>query len=282
MALEVPLDRVQRWMQSVVVHHGTVEEGVESPEAEAEIPSNRLGDVILPSKTLTPVERVGIYHGMYLLRMEEALESDYPGLQHFLGQESFRNLVAGYVEVHPSRSYTLNRLGDHFPEHVKTAPGLPRREFCYDLARLELLVSQVFDGPETKCLSAEAIAAVPEDAWDRARLTPVAAFRLGAFRYPVNPYLQSMRDEKHDHPKPRIKDAWVAIFRRDYRVRRLDLTRPAYDLLADLVAGKTLGEAVEAALRRGSKRGPREDELFGWFRDWVSSGVFARVDVASS
>lgn len=277
MALEAPLERVQRWMQSVVVHPGDVDEAVAAPEARAEIPPDRVGELILPSKTLTPVERVGIYHGMYLLRMEEALESDYPALQHFLGHQGFRELVAGYVQVHPSRSYTLNRLGDHLPEHVKTVPGIPRRDFCHDLARLELLVTQVFDGPETKSLDAEAIAAVPEDAWERARLTPVAAFRLGAFRYPVNAYLESMRGEGHDHPKPRLKDTWVAIFRRDFAVRRLDLTRPAYELMADLVAGTTLGEAVSAALRRGSRRGPSQDELFRWFRDWVSSGVFARL-----
>jgi len=279
MALEVPLDRVQRWMQSVVVYLGSVEEGVSSPEAEAEVSSDRVGDVILPSKTLRPVERVGIYHGMYLLRMEEALETDFPALQHFLGQQNFRTLVAGYVQVHPSRSYTLNRLGDHLPEYVKAAPGVPRREFCHDLARLELLVSQVFDGPETKSLSGEAIAKVPADGWERAHLTPVTAFRLGAFRYPVNAYLESTQRDDHDHPKPRLKDAWVAIFRRDFRVRRVDLTRPAYDLLADLVSGKTLGEAVGSALRRSGKRGPSEDELFRWFRDWVSLGMFARVEV---
>jgi hypothetical protein len=278
MALEVPLDRVQRWMQSVVVHLGTVEDGVSSPEAEAQVPASRVGDVILPSKTLTPVERVGIYHGMYLLRMVEALETDYPALQHFLGPQDFRALVAGYVQVHPSRSYTLNRLGDHFAEFVKGAPGIRRRDFCHELARLELLVSQVFDGPETQGLSAEAIAAVPGDAWERACLTPVAAFRLGAFRYPVNAYLQSTQGDDHDHPKPRLKDEWVAIFRRDYRVRRVDLTRPAHDLLADLVGGKTLGEAISAALRRGTKKGPSEDELFRWFRDWIALGMFAGVE----
>src|SRR5215471_4553345 len=145
MVLEVPLDRVQRWMQSVVVHLGSVEEGVASPEAEAHVPASRVGEVILPSRTLTPVERVGIYQGMYLLRMEEALETDYPALQHFLGARAFRDLVAAYVRVHPSRSYTLNRLGDHFAEFVKGVPGIPRRDFCADLTRLELLVSQVFD-----------------------------------------------------------------------------------------------------------------------------------------
>ena len=68
--------------------------------------------MILPSKTLTPVERVGVYQGMYLLRMIEALEGDYPAVAHFLGDEEFAELVTRYVAAHPSTSYTFNRLGD--------------------------------------------------------------------------------------------------------------------------------------------------------------------------
>ena len=45
--------------------------------------------MILPSRTLQPEERLAIYQGMYLLRMEEALETDYPALKHFLGDEAF-------------------------------------------------------------------------------------------------------------------------------------------------------------------------------------------------
>ena len=44
---------------------------------------------MLPSQTLTSAERLDIYRDMYLLRMEEALAIDYPGLKHFLGEEEF-------------------------------------------------------------------------------------------------------------------------------------------------------------------------------------------------
>ena len=54
----------------------------------------RLADVILPSTTLRPEERLGIYHGMYPLRMRDALAGDYPGLEHFLGEEGFARFVA--------------------------------------------------------------------------------------------------------------------------------------------------------------------------------------------
>jgi hypothetical protein len=275
--LNLPLDRMQRWMQAVVVHPGSDEEAVSAPEAAIEVPKERIGDVILPSTSLTPLERLGVYHGMYLLRMHDALEGDYEALRHFLGDRGFFELIRDYVQVYPSKSPSLNRLGDQLPEFLQNAPGVKRREFCVDLARLEDAIAQAFDAPETPALTEARIAAVPAEAWERARLTPVAACRLLAFRYPVNAYLQTVRDGNHDHPKPRQKSEWVAIYRRDFAVYRLDLTRPAHDLLADLAAGLCLGDAIGAAIKRGGKRAPKPDELFRWFREWVAGGVFSAV-----
>jgi hypothetical protein len=273
------LDRLQRWMHEVVVHPGTVEDALAGPSSSA--PSaERIEDILLPSRTLTAPQRIEIYHAMYPLRMGEALSSDYPALHHYLGDAGFAELVRAYVQAHPSRGYTLNRLGDHLPEFVKTAPGLRRPDFCHDLARLELAITEVFDAPETPPLSEAAIASVPPDAWERAVLTPVAAFRLLSFRYPVNAYLQTVKDDNHDHPKARLKDTWVAVYRRDYAGYRLELRRSAHDLLAELVAGRSLGEALTRAVRLGG-RAPSEHELFRWFREWVSGGVFGSVTIAS-
>lgn len=277
-APNLPLDRLQRWMQAVVVHPGTVEEAVAGPGAAAELGPEHVGDVILPTARLTPIERVGIYHSMYLLRMQEALDKDYEALKHFLGDDGFFQLVRDYVQVHPSRSYSLNRLGDRLPEFISSASQFRRRAFCHDLARLECAMAQVFDAPETTPLGAEQIAAVPPEAWERARLRTIDAFRLLAFRYPVNAYLQSVRDDNHDHPKPRQKNEWLAIYRKDFAVWRLSLSREAHDLLADLASGVRLGAALESALRR-SRRSLTAEALSGWFREWVSGGVFASVEV---
>lgn len=281
MAASLPLDRLQRWMQAVIVHPGSAEQALRSPLAEAELEASRLGEVVLPSKTLSSRERIGIYQEMYPLRMEEALAVDYPALKHFLGERAFLDLVLDYVEACPSRSYTLNRLGDHLPEFVANAPGLKRREFCVDLARLELACNEVFDAPESRPLSEAEVAAVAPEHWEKAVVTPREAFRLLALRYNANDYLQSVKGASRRHPKPRLEPSWVAIFRRDYAVYQLDLTRAAHDLLADLAAGVPLGSALGSALKRG-RRAPSQDELFRWFRQWVSNGMFAAVKIHPS
>lgn len=269
------LDRVQRWMQAVISHPGTVDEGIGSTAAAAEAPGVALEDIVRPSARLTTAERVGIYHGMYLSRMVEALESDYPALQRLLGAHGFADLVRDYVQAHPSRSYTLNRLGDHLPEFVAAAPGLRRRGFCHDLARLEQAISQVFDEEETPALTHEAIAAVPAADWEGARLHPIAAFRLVCVRYPVSAYIDATRGDGSAAPQRGRRPGGVAVYRRAYGVYRLDLTPPAHALMEALVGGATIGEAVVLA-QAGRARVLTED-LFLWFRDWMAEGLFCAM-----
>jgi len=68
---ELALPRLQRWMQAVIEQPGEAAEAVTSEAARAELDPEDIGRVILPSKTLSSVERVGVYQGMYLLRMIE-------------------------------------------------------------------------------------------------------------------------------------------------------------------------------------------------------------------
>lgn len=275
MAPELALGGLQRWMQSVIVHPGAVEDALASPEAASLLPPDRLSDAILPSATLTSAERVGIYHGMYPLRMAEALESDYPALAHFVGPERWSALVRDYVLAHPSRSYTLNVLGRALPSWLLVAEKLPRRGFCHDLARLEWAVSEAFDAAETPRLSETALAAVSPEAWETARLVPSAALRLVELRWNANQWLDSTKGDGHDHPKPQRRDAWVAVFRQSYAVYRRELSRPAFRLLADLASGLPVGEALAGALRRRGTPGP--ESLTRWFQGWAADGLFQGV-----
>jgi hypothetical protein len=281
MATNPGLDRVQRWMQALIQDQGTCEEAITSERAQAEISADEARTVVLPSKTLSSFERLDIYREMYLLRMEEALDTDYPALKHFLGDEEFMRLVARYVEVYPSRSYTLNRLGDHLPEFVASLDDLPKRDFCHELALLELALTGVFDATETAPLSPEAVRAVPPDAWETARLKPIEAFRLLEFDYPVSRYLGFVDLE---NPAPRLaqRKTWVVAYRRNYHVHRMDLTQPAFELLSALAAGQTVGDAIVSVMTRKWRPAVKEKQLFEWFRDWMAEGLFHAVEPAKT
>jgi len=265
---EIALAPLQEWMQSVVTHQGDVYEATEEAAIGVET-------VILPSSTLQPVQRVGIYHGMYMLRMIEALSADYGALAHFLGEVAFEKLVRDYVQQFPSRSYTFNRLGDSLPEYI-AASKLRRRVFLRDLAKLELAMTQVFDEAEAAPLPADAISSIPPEQIVDARIIPIPALRLVALDYDANETFSSFREERV--MKPVKQKTYVAVHRRDYGVFRMPLSREAFTFLGSLMAKETIGAAIESF---GShfRRLPEQQELFTWFSDWSAAGLFAAIEI---
>jgi hypothetical protein len=270
---EIALAPLQEWMQSVVTHDGDV-------YAAAQSATLAVDAVILPSRTLQPIQRVGIYHGMYMLRMIEALSVDYAAVAHFAGDETFEKLVRDYVRQFPSRSYTLNRLGDSFPQWI-AASKQKRRIFLRDLASLELAMTHVFDEAEMEPLPADAIAAIPPEKIAEARIVAISALRLLSFDYDANEAFQAFRDERPI--KPRRQKTYLAVHRRDYSVYRMPLSHEAFSFLESLIgdrsAGNTIGDAIDIFHHRFG-RFPAQQELFAWFRDWSAAGLFAAIEIA--
>ena len=276
MAPELALGGLQRWLQAVIVHPGTVDEALAAREAASLVPAGRTHSVVRPSASLTAAERVGVYHGMYLSRMQEALESDYPGLARFLGPEGWARLVTAYVRAHPSRSHTLNVLGRDLPEFVRTA-RVRRPAFCRDLARLERAVTEVFDAEETPPLTEAALASVAPEDWARARLVPVVALRLVVLDHDAGAHLDALRDGRRRRPLVRRRRSRVAVYRRNYAVFRREQEAAAFALLGDLVNGFTVRRALARALGRQARLGT--DEAFRLFRDWATMGLFQAVEL---
>ena len=133
----------------------------------------------------------------------------------------------------------------------------------------------VFDEAESTPLSAEEIASVPPDKWADARLELIPAFRLMELDYPVDLYLDSVKEETA-HPPLRKSKRWIMLHRREYRVKQSAIDRRQWQVLRRLRDGMTLGDAIDDVSR---KHRPRltETELFAWFRQWTAIGLFAGV-----
>ena len=234
-------------MQAVIVHPGTVEEAVRDRRATRHVPLGDAEQAILPSKTMAPLERLGIYQGMYPLRMHDALAADYPALKAFLGDHLFAHLAADYVAKHPSRSYTLNRLGDHVPGFLRTWRH-PKRAFLADLARHELAITEAFDAPEDPPSGPPAHLNAD---WESRRFGVAPALRLLSFRHAVGPAFVALKRGRK--PVTRPKPSWAAVHRRSFVVHRLDLSREEFHLLAALAAGEPLGKSLRLAARKAGK-----------------------------
>jgi putative DNA-binding protein len=291
----------------VITHPEGAEAGAITPEAQRliSLPRGELEKIIIGTETLSAGERLAIYAHAYYARLTECLTEVFPILKRALGEEVFHGFALDYLRAHPSRSYTLNELGRRFPEYLRATrpasgegqtesvtgvadeadevlrPEWP--EFLIDLARLEWAIYEVFDGPGVegqKLLSADDLLGIGAERWPNARLELVPCFVLLETVFPVNDYYTAARSSTEEVPLPEPEESFVALTRRDYIVRRYNVSRAEFALMRALREKRTVGEAIESAAN-ASEDAP---EIFAgrlelWFRNWTAEGFFRAVQL---
>jgi len=289
-----PLNQVQRWMQTVVTHPDGVERGIDSAEARQhiDVTTGSVEEVIPRSISLSSIERLQIYGNAYYARLLECLRDEYPALAYAVGESAFAAFAFGYLQRYPSQSYTLAKLGVKFPQYLmETRPesdgdvDKPEwSDFLIDLASLERIYSELFDGPGTEgqqLLQADDLLAIPPELWPQARLIPVECLRLMSFRFPVHAYATAVR-QREAPAVPVAAETHLAITRREFVVRRAPLSPVPFALLGALVAGENVEAAIlrAAALAEG-KLDELSENMQQWFRNWSAAGYFRGVRLPS-
>ena len=264
-------------MQSVIEYKGNDSEAWHSEEAQNEISYEEAYLNVLPSKSLSPVERIAIYRRMFVLRMTDAMEIDYPGVQYFFGEEKFNEIVLDYIGKFPSSSYTLNHLGRNFPRYLQES-GLERKEFLFELATLELALTENMDASQDSILTKEEIAQVVPEEWESAALVPVQALELLTFEYPAAEYLRDVMDGKNPEGNVGKRKNWVVVYRKEYTTWFKQLMQEEFVLLSSLCSGKTLAQSLDALGEHfPEKITELEKYVFEWFSDWVGRGMFSKI-----
>ena len=302
------VSRVQRWFQAVITHPEGVEAGADSAEAQRliKLSPGQLEKVITRSPALSAAERLAIYAHAYHARLLDCLGEVYPILKRTLGDEAFEGFAFGYLQDYPSRSYTLNELGRHFPRYLEeTRPeadaadsgcsaadsdegetSLARDwpDFLIDLARLEWAIYDVFDGPGVEgqpLLQFDQLSGIPPERWGEVRLQPVPCLRLLVTRFPVNDYYTAVRKADHNQTVaiPSPGESFVALTRRQFVVRRYNFSRTEFELLQAIQGGQALEQAVQhAASIADSDTEEFTSNLKLWFRNWTAEGFFQLVE----
>lgn len=285
------LNQHQRWMQSVLQsHEGTETSGIQPP----------ISQVIEASSRQTSEQRLQVYCNAYFARLLDCLREEFRTLCQFLGQEIFDGVAIAYLNQFPSRSHTLGQLGADFPrfldeardqfivdsdsgiEDSVTSESPPWIRLMVDLATLERVQSEVFDGPGTEglknVLSPDDLRRITPDNWLQTRLQPAPCLRLLALDYPVQEFITAVR-QNPEAPLPDARSTWLAVTRRQYILRRISLEKQEYQVLKRLVHGATIDQALEAVMKAVEIESLESlvTEIERWFESWTIEGFFIGV-----
>ena len=155
-------------------------------------------------------------------------------------------------------------------------------DFLVDLASLERVYSDVFDGPgeeQTPLLSADQLHAIPPESWGELRLQTAASLRLVEFRFPVQEYAAAVRKEKRRRSPARSRHGWRSTDGTTSSVAACWSRSPSI-CCRDFNRESPLGEAIAQAVETC---GPPPDDLPSllqqWFQTWTAAGYFVDVTV---
>ena len=274
------LGRLQRWLQAVVMHPNGAAGGIAGPGARGLIPeaARDLETVVTCSKQLSALDRLGIYAGMYYLRLLEVLVAEYPTTRTLLGAQKFEHACRAYIEHHPSTERTLQSLSVDFPKFLKRRlRGLKGARLAVDVARIERAMEEVFDAPRAEPLKFVELRKIPADRWGALRLKLTPALRLLALDCAANEYMATLRTQRKARP-PAARPSFVIVYRHNLRAWRMTVTREQFALLGHLGRGQPIGRAVYLSCRQMRVRPERLQALLSeWFRNWSAAGLFIEI-----
>jgi len=114
---------------------------------------------------ISPERQLAIYQNAYVLRLAEALRSNYPALHQLLGDDDFDMLAQRYLAQHPSDTASIRWFGDRtadFMLHEKPFALCPAMS---DLARFEWALRHTVDAADAERITFEFMQHVATEQW---------------------------------------------------------------------------------------------------------------------
>ncbi len=217
-----------------------------------------------------------VYREGYALRLIEVMTNDFPGVLAMAGPEDFDSMARAYIAAHPSHHPSVRWFGRPLADFLATTPPYDRNPAVSEMARFEWALGEAFDSVDVAPLQAEAVMAVPPEAWETISFAPLPSLRRLTFAHDVPPSWQRrevVEPGALDVAKLGAPVPWV-IWRPE-RVSNFRSLEPDEAAMLDaMIEGRAFPALCESLLPH-----VEEDQAAaraaGLLRSWVEEGLIA-------
>ena len=219
---------------------------------------------------------LGVYREGYALRLVEVLTNDYPGLLALAGRADFDLMARAYIAAHPSRHPSVRPFGRSLAAYLAATPPYSNSPAAVEMARFEWAMGEAFDAADAAPLAADAVMALPPQAWETLTFSPLPSLRRLTLAYDV-PQAWQRREQVEAgnlEAKPAAEPTGWVIWRPELETNYRSLERDEAVLLDALVEGRPFPEMCEAiAILTGEVEAP--GRAASLLRAWVEAGMIA-------
>ena len=217
-----------------------------------------------------------VYRDGYALRLIEALTTDYPGVMAMAGPADFDHMARAYIAAHPSRHPSVRWYGRGLADFLSRTEPYSRTPAAAEMARFEWALGEAFDSPDVTPITADALMALPQEAWETLAFTTLPSLRRVILAFEAPQAWQRREEvEPGDLSVERAPEplTW-AIWRPDLVSNFRSLDADEAVMLDALVEGRPFPELCEAvAPFTGEDQAPAR--AAGLLRAMVEGGMIA-------
>ena len=156
----------------------------------------RMLERVVGSAKVSAPRRLAIYYDAYRLRLIEALDSNYPVLHAWMGDDEFEQLGLAYLEAHPSTHFSIRYFGHRLSEFLASTETYRDKPYLAEMAALEWAMSEAFDAPDSPVADLDAMASIPPEAWPEMRMTLHASVHRLDLRWNVPAIWKAIKEDQ--------------------------------------------------------------------------------------
>lgn len=185
------------------------------------------------------------YRDAYLLRIDEALRTDFEAVHRILGDEQMLALSTDYIRAHPSEQPSIRWVGSKLADFIAASPYWSRVPLLAEVARFEWSKSCLFDATDSPVATLEQLQAIAPERWGGLRLSLVAAHRVVELAANAPPLAQQLvAGEDVDTPVREPDSPWL-LWRKELVVHWRSLDALELAALAAVAGGASFAELCE-------------------------------------
>jgi hypothetical protein len=114
-----------------------------------------------------PDFRLGVYIDAYVLRLLEALRTNYPAVRQLLGDEDFDHMARRYLAAHPPSESSIRWFGVLLSDFLRTATPYADIPSMAELAEFEWALRHTIDAADADILTLDTLQAIEPESWPR-------------------------------------------------------------------------------------------------------------------
>ena len=112
-----------------------------------------------------PQQRIDVYVDAYVLRLAEALRTNYPALHQLLGDNEFDRMACHYLAAHPSSHTSIRWFGQHLSTFLRTESPYANIPSIAELAEFEWALRHTIDAADAALITLEKLQAIEPESW---------------------------------------------------------------------------------------------------------------------